>query len=124
MLEKLAIRFDRPKNAVIAAMSQMSSSEKPCACSGGEVGLVDLVRAQADLHREIEHRALARRDVGLAVVHGHLVGHQRLLLVDAQHGAVRHHAVEALLAALVAVTIISRSPLVSEPSSLSISASW
>src|ERR1044072_6408312 len=26
----LAIRFDKPKNAVIAAMSQMSSSEKPC----------------------------------------------------------------------------------------------
>ena len=29
----LATRFDRPKKAVIAAMSQMSSSSKPCACS-------------------------------------------------------------------------------------------
>jgi hypothetical protein len=30
------MRFDRPKKAVIAAMSQMSSSSKPCACSGGK----------------------------------------------------------------------------------------
>ena len=27
-----AIRFDKPKNAVIAAMSQISSSSNPCAC--------------------------------------------------------------------------------------------
>ena len=33
---KLAMRFDRPKKAVMAAMSQMSSSEKPCACRGGK----------------------------------------------------------------------------------------
>ena len=31
---KLAMRFESPKKAVIAAMSQMSSSLKPCACSG------------------------------------------------------------------------------------------
>ena len=34
MLLKLAMRLDRPKNAVMAAMSQMSSSENPCPCSG------------------------------------------------------------------------------------------
>ena len=36
MLLKLAMRFERAKKAVMAAMSQMSSSEKPCACSGGK----------------------------------------------------------------------------------------
>ena len=64
---------------------------------GAEVGVLDLVRAQAHLHGEVEHGALARRDVGLAVVHGHLVGHQRLFLVDAQDGSMRHHAVQALV---------------------------
>ena len=29
---KLAMRFDKPKNAVMAAMSQASSSSNPCAC--------------------------------------------------------------------------------------------
>ncbi|MCY1543482.1 hypothetical protein D9M68_793020 [compost metagenome] len=64
---------------------------------GGEIGVVDLVRGQADLHREVEHGALARADLGLAVVHRHLVGHQRLFLVDAQDRAVRHHAVETVV---------------------------
>jgi hypothetical protein len=107
------MRLDRPKKAVMAPMSQMSSSSEAVRVQRGEVGVVDLVRLQADLHREVEHGALARRDVGLAVVGGHLVGHQRLLLVDAQDGAVRHHAVQALVGRLVVVTIISRSPLVS-----------
>ncbi len=40
MFEKLAMRFDKPKKAVIAAMSQMSSSENPCACSGGKYELL------------------------------------------------------------------------------------
>ena len=31
MLMRFAIRFDIAKNAAIAPMSQMSSSEKPCA---------------------------------------------------------------------------------------------
>ena len=34
--EKLAMRFDNPKKAVMAAMSQMSSSLKPCACKGAK----------------------------------------------------------------------------------------
>ena len=37
------------------------------------------------------------RDVGLAVVHRHLIGDQRFLLVDAQDGAVRHDAVQAVI---------------------------
>src|SRR4051812_27550025 len=44
-----------------------------------EIAVVDLVRSLADFRREREHRALARRDVSLAPVDGHLVGHQRLL---------------------------------------------
>jgi hypothetical protein len=109
------MRLDRPKKAVMAPMSQMSSSLKPCGAQRGEVGLVDLVRRRADLHREVQHGALARRDVGLAVVDRHLVGDQRLLLVDAQDRAMRHHAVQALVGAEVATMIISRSPLLSVP---------
>lgn len=61
------------------------------------VGVVDGVRCGANLHRKVEHGALARRDVGLAVIDGHLVGHQRILLVNAQDGAVRDHAIQALV---------------------------
>ena len=43
--------------------------------------------------------ALAGRDVGLAVVDGHLVGHKGLFLVDTQNGAVRDHTVQALVGA-------------------------
>ena len=68
MLIMFAIRFDSAKNAAIAPMSQMSSSVKPCARSGGEVVVVDLAGCQRDLEREREHRLLPRRDVGLAVV--------------------------------------------------------
>ena len=92
-----ATRFDKPKNAVIAVMSQMSSSSKPCACSASKSPSFDAVRLVADLHREVEHRALARRDVGLAVVDRDLIGHQRFLLVDAQQRAVCNHAVQALV---------------------------
>ena len=78
-------------------MSQMSSSSKPCARSAAKSASPMLAESRADLHREVEHRALARRDVGLAVVDRHLVGDQRLLLVDAQDRAVRDHAVQALV---------------------------
>ena len=60
-----------------------------------EVGVADAARVAADLHREVEHGLLPRRDVGLAVVDRDLVGDQRLLLVDAQDRAVRDDAVEA-----------------------------
>jgi hypothetical protein len=94
-----AIRFDRPKRAVIAAMSQASSSSKPCVAQRRVVGLADRARLEADLHREREHRLLARRDVGLPVVDGDLVGDERILLVDAQDRAVRDHAVQAVVRA-------------------------
>jgi hypothetical protein len=41
--------------------------------------------------------ALARADVGLAVIDRHLVGNQRLFLIDAQDGAMSHHAIQALI---------------------------
>ena len=61
-----------------------------------EIGLVDACRVGADLEREFEHGVLARADVSLAMVHRHLVGHQRLLLVDAQDRAVRETDSELL----------------------------
>ena len=71
---------------------------EPVGVQGGEIGVVDFMRSQADLHRKVQHGALARRDVGrLAVIDGHLVGHVRLFLVDAQQRAVCHHAVQALV---------------------------
>ena len=59
----LASRFDMAKNAAMAAMSQISSWEKPCRFERGEIGFVDLRAARRDLHREIEHRALPRRQI-------------------------------------------------------------
>ena len=60
-----------------------------------EVGVADEMRFARHLHREVEHRALARRDVGLAMVDRDLVGDERVLLVDAQQRAVGDDAVEA-----------------------------
>ena len=64
---------------------------------GRVVGLDDRRRVGADLQREIEHRLLPRRDLGLAMVHRDLIGDERVLLVDAQDRAVRDHAVEAVV---------------------------
>jgi hypothetical protein len=60
-----------------------------------EVGVADEMRFARHLDREVEHRALARRDVGLAMVDRHLIGNERVLLVDAQQRPVRDDAVEA-----------------------------
>jgi hypothetical protein len=43
-----------------------------------EIGFADRMRVRADLHREVEHGALARRDICLEVVHRDLIGHERL----------------------------------------------
>ena len=64
---------------------------------GFVVCVVDLVAVQTDLHRKVQHGALARADVGFAVVDGHLVGNQRLLFVDAQDCAMGHHTIKALV---------------------------
>ena len=56
---------------------------EPMGVQGGKVFVVDFIGFQAHLHRKVEHGALARRDIGLAVVDSHLVGHQGLLLVNA-----------------------------------------
>ena len=79
--------------------------------------------ARAELDREVEHRTLARADLGLAVVGGELVGEARILRTDAQDGAMGDDAVQALAGAEVATTIISRSALL-RPTSFSIRASW
>ena len=77
------------------AMSQASSSREAVLAQRREVGVADEVRFARHLDREVEHRALARRDVGLAVVDRDLVGDERVLLVDAQQRAVGDDAVEA-----------------------------
>ena len=69
------------------------------AAQGVEIGVADGPGLHRGLHREIEHRALLRRDVGFAVVDRDLVGDQRILRADAQDRAVRDHAVLALVGA-------------------------
>src|SRR5690242_1926477 len=54
-----------------------------------EVGIVDRAAVQRDLHREREYRLLPRRDVGLPVIDGDLVGDERVFRVDPQDRAVR-----------------------------------
>ena len=64
-----------------------------------EVLVDDLARALRDLEREREHRLLPRRDVGLAVVRGDLIGDLRVLRVNAQDRAVGDDAVHAVVRA-------------------------
>ena len=63
----------------------------------GKIGFRNTVRLDADLHGKIEHRALPRRDIGLAVVDGDLVGDLWVLGPDAQDRAMGDHAVMALV---------------------------
>ena len=115
MLDQLAMRLDSAKNAAMARDVPDVLVGEAVRAQRLEVGVADLVRALRDLHGEVEHRALARRDVGLAVVDRDLVGDQRILRADAQDRAVRDDAVLAWLTPEVATTIISRSALVSPP---------
>jgi hypothetical protein len=109
-----AIRFDSAKNAAIAPMSQMSSSVKPCSRNVEKsassiaalftatfIAKASIARWRADrhLHRECEHCALARRYIGLPIIDGDLVGHERILRVDPQDRAVRNDAVQAIVRA-------------------------
>jgi hypothetical protein len=84
------------------------------------VGVVDCMRAFGDLDGEIEHRLVPRREVGLAIIDGDLIGDERILCADAQDRAVSYDAVGAVVE--VATTIISRSALL-KPPGFSISAS-
>ena len=95
----LAIRFDSAKKAAIAAMSQMSSSVKPWPATAAKSASDISLRLAAHLHGEVEHGALPRRDVRLAVVDGDLVGDLRVLGPDAQDRAMRDHAIMALVGA-------------------------
>ena len=85
------------KKAAIAAMSQTSSSLKPWALEGGDVGIADGMSLEGHLHGEVEHRLLPGRDVGLAVVDGDLIGDQRVLGADAQDRAMGDDAILALV---------------------------
>jgi prepilin-type N-terminal cleavage/methylation domain-containing protein len=49
------------------------------------------------LDREIQHRPLARADIGLAIIRGQLIGNQRILFANTQDRAVRDHAILALI---------------------------
>ncbi len=63
----------------------------------GEVGFFNFIAVLANFHGEIQHGALPRRDVGLAVIHSDLIRHQGFLFVNAQNGTVRDHAVQAVV---------------------------
>src|SRR5687768_7858316 len=71
------------RKRAIAAMSQMSSSLKPWDFSISK-SASPTVSAEWELEREVEHRLLALRDVGVSVVDCHLVGDQRVLGPDPQ----------------------------------------
>jgi hypothetical protein len=92
-----AMRLDRPKKPVIAAMSQASSASNPWSASCLVVGVAHGPRLFADLDGEVEHGHLTWADIGLAVVRGDDVGDERVLLEDPQHRSVRDDAVEAVI---------------------------
>lgn len=64
---------------------------------GVEIGVVDLVRVRSHLEGKVEHCYLPCRDVCLAIVCRHLIGQQAIFFPDAEYGAVRHYAVNALV---------------------------
>src|SRR5207248_6830864 len=97
MAVTFAMRFDSPKKAAIPAMSQMSSSSKPWDFQHIEICLAHGLGRVGDLDREVEHRLLALRDVGLSVVDRHLVRDQRVLGPDTQDRPVGYDAILALI---------------------------
>jgi hypothetical protein len=60
-----------------------------------EIGRLDGRRAARHLDREVEHRALARREIGVAVVCGHLIGDLGLLAQDTERRSVSYRSVGA-----------------------------
>src|SRR5438093_2649491 len=64
-----------------------------------EVRVLKLLRLQGHLEGEIEHRALAWGNVGLTIIHGHLVSNERILGIDAQDRAMRDHTVMTVIGA-------------------------
>ena len=60
---------------------------------------LDVVRALGDLDGEVEHRLLPRRQVGLAMIDGDLVGDERILGADAQDRAMGDDAILAVVEA-------------------------
>jgi hypothetical protein len=75
---------------VVADVRQAGAGDE-ADIAGADVG--------GDLHREFDHRGLARRQLGLAPVGRQLVGDPRVLLVDPQDRAVRNDTVQALIGA-------------------------
>src|SRR5437879_1924051 len=63
------------------------------------VRVLKLLRLQGHLEGEIQHRALAWGNVGLAIIHGHLVSNERILGIDAQDRAMRDHTVMTVIGA-------------------------
>ena len=81
------------KKAATFAMSRADSSEKPAASSASKsAGPISCAFCET-LNGKIQHRALPRVDVRLAVVVGQLVGEQRSLGHGAQDRTMRHDAV-------------------------------
>ena len=94
-----AIRFDSAKNAAIAPMSQMSSSEKPCARSAAKSSSTTSAARCATFSANASIAFWRGVMSALPVVDGDLVGDERVLRVDAQDRAVGDDAVEAVVGA-------------------------
>ena len=90
-----AMRFDMLKNDATAAMSQMSRSVKPASRSAARSLLDDLDEARGQLHGEVEHGAVAGRELGGPPVHRQQFAQRRIARELAHGGAVRREAVEA-----------------------------
>jgi len=57
------------------------------------------LRLLANLHGEVEHGVLARRDIRLSIVDGNLIGDVWILGPNSQDRAMRNHAILALIGA-------------------------
>ena len=91
--------MDSAKNAVMAPMSQMSSSVNPCSRNAAKSASSIAWLCVGHLEREREHRVLPRRDLGLAIVDRDLIRDARVLGVDAQDRTVRDDAIETIVRA-------------------------
>ena len=83
------------KKPATAAMSQMSRSVKPARRSASRSLLLDRPGLGGELHREVEHGALALAQPRGAVVHHHQFAQRRIARQRAHRGAMRHQAVVA-----------------------------
>ena len=96
---RCARRLDIANRAVIAPMSQISSSDRPASRASSRSSSLQRRRLEGQRQRQVDDRAAARVELRAVGVDPDVVGELGLLAADAQDRAVGDHAVGAVVGA-------------------------